>query len=124
MLSSCLGHALLALCGSAAHNGRDLLTSALQMLSRTQLALAVLGLLLLCTAGATSARAIRGRIPHETWRAVHLLTCLGAALGIAHQMAGPDLAENSCALGRGHCCTPRSSCCWFGTGSSSPYARH
>ncbi|GAA1308011.1 hypothetical protein GCM10009647_028850 [Streptomyces sanglieri] len=98
VLLLCLGHALLALCGSAARHGNDLLTSALQMLSRTQLALAALGLVLLWAAGAVSARSIRGRIPHETWRAVHLLTYLGAALGAAHQMTGPDLADNTCAF--------------------------
>ncbi|MGY3062057.1 putative ferric reductase [Streptomyces sp. TE3672] len=98
VLLLCLGHAVLALCGSAARHGNDLLTSALQMLSRTQLALAALGLVLLCAAGAVSARPIRGRIPHETWRAVHLLTYLGAALGVAHQTTGPDLADNTCAF--------------------------
>ncbi|MEV8452410.1 ferredoxin reductase family protein [Streptomyces sp. NPDC052095] len=90
----CLGHTLLAVCGSAARDGHDLLTSALRMMGRTQLALAGTGLVLLCAVGAVSAHAVRGRIRHETWRAVHLLTYLGAALGVAHQMNGPDVAAN------------------------------
>ncbi|MFJ1838429.1 ferric reductase-like transmembrane domain-containing protein [Streptomyces sp. NPDC088175] len=98
VLTLCLGHALLTLCGSAVRNGHDVLTSALRMLGRTQLALAMLGLVLLCAAGVVSARAIRGRIPHEIWRAVHLLTYLGAALGIAHQLTARYFAANTCAL--------------------------
>lgn len=92
VLTLCLGHALLALCGYAAHSDTDLLSATLDLLGYPGLALAAVGTALLMAVGVTSARAMRRRVPHETWRAVHLLTYLGAALGFVHQLAGPDVA--------------------------------
>ncbi|WP_079044088.1 ferredoxin reductase family protein [Streptomyces kanamyceticus] len=92
VLSLCAGHALLALCGYAAHAGTDLLSAALDLLGYPGIAAATVGTALLGAVGVSSARAVRRRVPHETWRAVHLLTYLGAALAFAHQLAGPDVA--------------------------------
>ncbi|MFE8977729.1 ferric reductase-like transmembrane domain-containing protein [Streptomyces cyaneofuscatus] len=92
VLSLCLGHGVLALCGYAAHTGTDLLSAARGLLGYPGIAAAVAGTGLLVAVGVTSARAVRHRVRHETWRAVHLLTYLGAALGFSHQMAGPDVA--------------------------------
>ncbi|WP_327356178.1 ferredoxin reductase family protein [Streptomyces sp. NBC_01304] len=92
VLSLCFGHALLALCAYAAHGGIDLLTAAVRLLGYPGLAAAALGTALLAAVGVTSARAVRRRVPHETWRAVHLLTYLGAGLAFAHQLVGPDIA--------------------------------
>lgn len=92
VLTLCLAHALLALCGYAAQADTDLLSAALDLLGYPGLALATVGTSLLVAVGVTSARAMRRRVPHETWRAVHLLTYLGVALGFVHQLAGPDVA--------------------------------
>ncbi|MGW6902116.1 ferredoxin reductase family protein [Streptomyces sp. NPDC054919] len=92
VLGLCLGHALLALCGYAAHTGADLFDATTELLGYGGIAAATAGTALLVTVGAASARAVRGRVRHETWRAVHLLTYLGAALAFAHQLAGPDIA--------------------------------
>nr|WP_244316390.1 ferredoxin reductase family protein [Streptomyces albidochromogenes] len=95
VLSLCLGHALLALCGHAAHTGADLLAATTDLLGYGAIAAATAGTGLLVAVGATSARAVRRRVPHETWRAVHLLTYLGAALAFAHQLVGPDVAGHA-----------------------------
>ncbi|MFD7857838.1 ferric reductase-like transmembrane domain-containing protein [Streptomyces microflavus] len=94
VLSLCLSHAVLALCGYAAHTGTDLLSAARGLLGHPAIAAAAAGAGLLITVGVASARAVRRRVRHETWRAVHLLAYLGAALGFVHQMAGPDVAES------------------------------
>ncbi|MFE0175454.1 ferric reductase-like transmembrane domain-containing protein [Streptomyces sp. NPDC059002] len=92
VLSLCAGHALLALFGYAAHADTDLLDATRDLLGYPGLAAAAAGTALLVAVGVTSARAVRRRVPHETWRAVHLLTYLGAALAFVHQLAGPDVA--------------------------------
>ncbi|MEU4994876.1 ferredoxin reductase family protein [Streptomyces sp. NPDC021622] len=92
VLSLCIGHALLALCGYAAHADTDLVDATLDLLGYPGLALATVGTALFVAVGVTSARAVRRRVPHETWRAVHLLTHIGAALAFVHQLAGPDVA--------------------------------
>ncbi|MCF3125728.1 ferredoxin reductase family protein [Streptomyces arenae] len=98
VLSLCAAHSLLALCGYAAHADTDLLSAALDLLGYPGLAAATAGTALLGGVGVTSARAVRRRVPHETWRAVHLLTYLGAALAFAHQLAGPDVASSVLSL--------------------------
>ncbi|MGR8010650.1 ferredoxin reductase family protein [Streptomyces hypolithicus] len=95
VLSLCLGHAVLALCGYAAHTGTDLLAAANGLLGYPAIAAATAGTALLITVGVTSARAVRRRVGHETWRAVHLLTYLGAALAFGHQLVGPDVAGSA-----------------------------
>ncbi|ATL27561.1 ferric reductase-like transmembrane domain-containing protein [Streptomyces formicae] len=92
VLSLCAAHAALALCGYAAHAGTDVLSAAADLLGYPGIAAATVGTALLGAVGVSSARAVRRRVPHETWRAVHLLTYLGAALAFAHQLAGPDVA--------------------------------
>ncbi|ARF59446.1 ferric reductase [Streptomyces gilvosporeus] len=92
VLTLVLAHATLALCAYTAANGTDLLTTALNLLGYPALAAAAAGTAVLAAVGAASARAARRRLRHETWRALHLLTYLGAALAFAHQLAGPDLA--------------------------------
>nr|WP_262004973.1 ferredoxin reductase family protein [Streptomyces sp. FIT100] len=98
VLCLCLGHALLALCGYAAHTGTDLLSAGAGLLGYGAIAAATAGTALLIAVGAVSARAVRRRIRHETWRAVHLLTYLAAALAFAHQLAGPDIAGSALAV--------------------------
>ncbi|XUM00210.1 ferric reductase-like transmembrane domain-containing protein [Streptomyces venezuelae ATCC 10712] len=85
-------HALLALCGYAVHTRTDLVTATGDLLAYGAIAAATAGTGLFVAVGVTSARAVRRRIPHETWRAVHLGALLAAALGFVHQLAGPDLA--------------------------------
>ncbi len=92
VLSLCAGHGLLALCGYATHTGTDLLSAAVELLGYAGVLTAALGTVLLAVVGVTSARAARTRLPYETWRALHLLTYLGAALAFAHQLVGPDVA--------------------------------
>ncbi|MFE5617518.1 ferric reductase-like transmembrane domain-containing protein [Streptomyces sp. NPDC056524] len=91
-------HALLALCGYAVHTRTDLVTAAGGLLSYPALAAATAGTALFVAVGVTSARAARRRLRHETWRAVHLLSHLAAALGFVHQLAGPDLTGSVLAL--------------------------
>ncbi|MGW3043222.1 ferredoxin reductase family protein [Kitasatospora sp. NPDC001159] len=85
-------HAVLALMGFAAYSGRDLMSAGGALLGYPALAEATAGTLLLGLVGAVSARAVRHRVRHETWRTVHLLTYLVAGLAFAHEVAGPDLA--------------------------------
>lgn len=99
VLSLCAGHGVLALCGYAAHRDSDLFVAAVELMGYGALAAAVLGTGLLAAVGVTSARAVRKKVTHETWRAVHLLTYLGAALGSAHQLIGPDIATSPVTLG-------------------------
>ncbi|MFC8170714.1 ferric reductase-like transmembrane domain-containing protein [Streptomyces sp. NPDC057325] len=84
-------HAVLALCGHAVHTHADLVTAAGDLLSYGAIAAAA-GTALLVAVGTTSARSVRRRLRHETWRAVHLGALLAAALGFVHQLAGPDIA--------------------------------
>lgn len=92
VLTLCLAHMVLALCGYAAHTGTDLLSAARDLLGYGAIAAAALGTALLVAVGVTSVRAVRGRVRHETWRAVHLLAYSAAALAFAHQLVGPDIA--------------------------------
>ncbi|GHA40152.1 ferric reductase [Streptomyces spiroverticillatus] len=98
VLSLCAGHGLLALCGYAAHTGADVFSAAVDLLGYAGVLTAVLGTALLGVVGLTSARAVRARLPYETWRALHLLTYLGAALAFAHQLVGPDIAGSPLTL--------------------------
>ncbi|MEU8778241.1 ferredoxin reductase family protein [Streptomyces sp. NPDC048606] len=92
VLTLCFAHGVLALLGYAVHAGVDVLSAARDLLGYPALAAAAAATALLVAVGATSARAVRRRIPHETWRGVHLLVHVAAALGFWHQLAGPDLA--------------------------------
>ncbi|MFJ6697643.1 ferric reductase-like transmembrane domain-containing protein [Streptomyces sp. NPDC091272] len=94
VLSLCAGHAVLALCGYAAHRSTDLLSASAELLGYGGILAAVVGTGLLAAAGVSSARAVRRKVTHETWRAVHLLTYLGVALGFVHQLVGPDVASH------------------------------
>lgn len=85
-------HAVLALCGYAVHTRTDLVTATGDLLAYGAIAAATAGTGLLVAVGVTSARGVRRRVRHETWRAVHLGGLLAAALGFVHQLAGPDLA--------------------------------
>ncbi|WP_424213876.1 ferredoxin reductase family protein [Streptomyces sp. BI20] len=91
VLTLCLAHGLLALCGYAVHERLDVLSALRGLLGYPALAAAALAGLLLLAVGVSSARAARRRLPHETWRRIHLLVYLAAALGFVHQLAGPDL---------------------------------
>ncbi|MEV5610577.1 ferric reductase-like transmembrane domain-containing protein [Streptomyces sp. NPDC052225] len=99
VLTLCAAHIVLALCGYAAHTGTDLLTTVTDLLGYPGLAAAAAGTVLLVAVGASSARAARRRIPHGTWRGLHLLTYVAAALAFAHQLAGPDIAYSPLSLG-------------------------
>ncbi|MFB7864489.1 ferric reductase-like transmembrane domain-containing protein [Streptomyces sp. NPDC056069] len=85
-------HGLLALCGYAVHTGTDLVEAVDSLLRYPWIAAACLGALLFGIVGVTSAAAVRGRIRHETWRRLHLLSHLAVAAGFVHQLAGPDLS--------------------------------
>ncbi|MET9362613.1 ferredoxin reductase family protein [Streptomyces sp. NPDC006632] len=87
-------HLVLALCAYAAYTGTDLLRSATRLLGYGGILAAALGTLAFGAAGVSSVRAARARISQETWRALHFLTYLGAALAFAHQLVGPDVAGN------------------------------
>ncbi|MFF9017468.1 ferric reductase-like transmembrane domain-containing protein [Streptomyces sp. NPDC014870] len=91
-------HAVLALCGYAVHARTDLVTAAGELLSYPALLAATVGTALFVAVGVTSARAARRRLRHETWRSLHLLSHLAAALGFVHQLAGPDLTGSVVAL--------------------------
>ncbi|MEU9194137.1 ferredoxin reductase family protein [Streptomyces hundungensis] len=86
-------HLVLAVCGYAAYNGGDLVRSAGQLLGYQGIVAAALGTVALGAAGVSSVRAARARLSQETWRALHFLTYLGAALAFAHQLVGPDVAS-------------------------------
>jgi predicted ferric reductase len=95
VLSLCLGHALLALCGYAAHAGTDVLTAGVHLMGYPAVAAATAGTVLLLFVGVASARRIRHRVGHDAWRGAHLFAYLGAALAFAHQLAGPDIASSA-----------------------------
>lgn len=84
-------HGLLALCGYAVHTGTDLLTAVRGLLGYPWVAAACVGAVLFAGVGAASAGGVRRRLRHETWRRLHLLSHLAAALGFVHQLAGPDV---------------------------------
>ncbi|MEU9041390.1 MULTISPECIES: ferredoxin reductase family protein [unclassified Kitasatospora] len=88
-------HALLALLGFTVYTGTDVVSAAQAVLDYPALAEATAGTLLLCLVGVVSARAVRRRVRHETWRTVHLLTYAAASLAFAHEVAGPDIARAS-----------------------------
>ncbi|MER5882359.1 ferric reductase-like transmembrane domain-containing protein [Streptomyces sp. NPDC001941] len=92
VLSLVAAHALLALCGYAAHTRTDLLAATRELLGYGGIAAATAGTALLVAVGITSARAARRRLPHEAWRAVHLLSLVAVALAFGHQLVGPDVA--------------------------------
>ncbi|MEU9374510.1 ferredoxin reductase family protein [Streptomyces sp. NPDC048255] len=92
VLLLCFGHGLFALLGYAVHEGLDVVSAGRELLGYPALAAAALGTALLAAVGVTSARAVRRRLSHETWRGVHLLVHVAVALGFVHQLAGPDLA--------------------------------
>ncbi|MFE1771235.1 ferric reductase-like transmembrane domain-containing protein [Streptomyces sp. NPDC059008] len=97
VLTLCCAHAALALFGYAAHTGLDLLGATRALLGYPGLAAATAGTVLLAGVGISSARAVRRRVRHETWRGVHLLTYAATALAFAHQLSGPDLAGGALA---------------------------
>ncbi|NEB74527.1 ferric reductase [Streptomyces sp. SID14478] len=99
VLTLCAAHIALALCAYAAHSGADLVTTVTDLLGYPGLAAATAGTLLLVTVGVSSARAVRRRVGHGTWRGLHLLTYVAAALAFAHQLAGPDIAYSPVSLG-------------------------
>ncbi|MFI1152145.1 ferric reductase-like transmembrane domain-containing protein [Streptomyces sp. NPDC020817] len=92
VLLLCLGHALFALCGYAVHEGVDVVSAVRDLFGYPAVAAAFAGTALLAAVGVSSARAVRRRVSHETWRGVHLLVYLAASLAFGHQLAGPDLA--------------------------------
>ncbi|MER5868888.1 ferric reductase-like transmembrane domain-containing protein [Streptomyces sp. NPDC002044] len=92
VLLLCFGHGLFALLGYAVHEGVDVVSAVRDLLGYPALAAAAAGTVLLAAVGVTSARALRRRVSHETWRGVHLLVYLAAALAFGHQLAGPDVA--------------------------------
>ncbi|MFJ4479594.1 ferric reductase-like transmembrane domain-containing protein [Streptomyces xanthochromogenes] len=92
VLSLVGAHVVLALCGYAAYTGTDLLRATAQLLGYGGIVAAAFGTLALGAAGVSSVRAARARISQETWRALHFLTYLGAALAFAHQLVGPDVS--------------------------------
>ncbi|MGW0754449.1 ferredoxin reductase family protein [Streptomyces sp. NPDC002587] len=92
VLLLCFGHGLFALLGYAVHEGVDVVSAVRELLGYPGLAAAAGGAALLAAVGVTSARAVRRRVPHETWRGVHLLVHPAVALAFVHQLAGPDLA--------------------------------
>ncbi|WP_405782912.1 ferric reductase-like transmembrane domain-containing protein [Streptomyces sp. NBC_00859] len=85
-------HMVLALFAYAAYRDIDVITAGVGLLGYPGLAAAAAGTVLLLAVGVTSARAVRRRISHESWRAVHLATYLSAALCFVHQLGGPDVA--------------------------------
>lgn len=99
VLTLCAVHVVLALCGYAVHTGTDLVTAVTDLLGYPALAAAAAGTALLGAVGVSSARAVRRRVGHGTWRGLHLLTYLGAALAFAHQLSGPDVAGGPLSLG-------------------------
>ncbi|WP_419996876.1 ferric reductase-like transmembrane domain-containing protein [Streptomyces boninensis] len=92
VLTSLLAHAVLALAAHAVHRETDLVAATAELLGDPAIAAATAGTALLIAVAAASARGIRSRVRHETWRAVHLLAYAGGALGFLHQPAGPDLS--------------------------------
>lgn len=102
VLLLCFGHGLLALLGYAVHEGVDVLSAGRGLLGYPALAAAAAGTGLLAAVGVTSARALRRRLAHETWRGVHPVVYLAAALAFGHQLAGPDLAVAAWSWALGH----------------------
>ncbi|MFG3257872.1 ferric reductase-like transmembrane domain-containing protein [Streptomyces sp. NPDC048172] len=88
----CVLHALLALCGYAAHTGTDLVTAAKALAGYPALAAATGGTVMMAALGASSARAVRARVSYEVWRSAHLLMYVAAGLAFVHQLSGPDIA--------------------------------
>lgn len=95
VLLLCIGHGLLAFLGYAVHEGVDAVSATRELLGYPAVAAAVTGTVLLAAVGVTSARSVRRRVSHETWRGVHLLVYVAAALAFGHQLAGPDLAPTA-----------------------------
>ncbi|MEU4863249.1 ferric reductase-like transmembrane domain-containing protein [Kitasatospora aureofaciens] len=85
-------HVLLALLGFTVYTGTDVVSAGRAVLGYPALAAATAGTLLLLLVGVVSARIVRHRVRHETWRTVHLLTYLATSLAFAHEVVGPDVS--------------------------------
>jgi predicted ferric reductase len=92
VLALCAAHALFALLGYAVAEEIDLTDATAELLRYPAGAAAVAGFGVLVVVGILSARRIRVRVSHETWRAAHTLMYVGAGLAFAHQLSGPDIA--------------------------------
>jgi predicted ferric reductase len=66
--------------------------AAWQVLRLPGLIAATVGTVLILIVAGLSIRAARRRVSYETWHTMHLLTYVGIALTLVHQLAGPDLA--------------------------------
>ncbi|MET9885043.1 ferredoxin reductase family protein [Streptomyces sp. NPDC006430] len=88
----CTGaHLLLALLGFAAYTNTTVSDSWQSLLGYPALLLAAIGTLFLAAVGVLSVPKLRRRLQYETWRGVHQLAYAGAALGMVHELSGPDL---------------------------------
>lgn len=87
-----LAHAGFAWCAYMRNTGTEPIGSVGELLGYPALAAAIVGTGMLVVVGLVSARVVRPRVRHETWRGLHLMTYAGAAAGFVHQPAGPDLA--------------------------------
>ncbi|MFF2373523.1 ferric reductase-like transmembrane domain-containing protein [Streptomyces xiamenensis] len=92
VLTLCGAHAVLALLAYATEHDVSLVAAGREFARHPALLAAAAGLVLLLTAGVVSARRMRARMRHETWRAVHLLMYVAAGAAFWHQLAGPDVA--------------------------------
>lgn len=54
---------------------------------------ALIALVLLLAVGAASVHAARRRLGHGAWHGIHLTTYAATALGLGHQLTGPDLVH-------------------------------
>jgi predicted ferric reductase len=81
-------HAFLIVAGYAEADRTGLLHQLwLQLTTYPDVLAGAVGLGLLIVAGVTSFRAVRRRVPYETWWVVHLYTYLALALAFSHQLA-------------------------------------
>jgi ferredoxin-NADP reductase len=92
VLSLIVLHAVLAVWAHATRTATGAVPAVGAVLGRPGLLAATAGTLLLVAVGVVSARAVRRRVRHETWRTVHLLVYAGAALAFVHQLPSHDLA--------------------------------
>lgn len=88
----CSAHAAFALLAYAVRSDATLPTATARLLNYRALAVATVALVVMVVVGGFSARRLRARIPHETWRATHSLMYVAAGLAFAHELSGPDIA--------------------------------
>ncbi|MEA2027202.1 MAG: ferric reductase-like transmembrane domain-containing protein, partial [Chloroflexota bacterium] len=95
-----LAHVVFTTLGWSMGSGANIVAEFLAMNEIWDILIATVGIILLTMVAITSIRAIRSRLPYETWYGLHIYAYLGIALAFVHEITmGTDLVDDTVALG-------------------------